>query len=82
MHATIEKTKKGKTIYVPAQWVTLVQCAKVKGTPYSVKEVSNKDFLDFKHIINNSEYNWKLASPLLTLRKTLVHHIVNGRSTQ
>jgi len=76
MHATIEKTKKGKTIYVPAQWVTLVQCAKVKGAPYSVKEVSNKDFLDFKHIVNNSEYNWKLASNGLLVKWSCVKEIM------
>jgi len=30
MHATIECAKKGKIIYVPSQWMTLVRCAKLK----------------------------------------------------
>jgi len=48
---------------------------KVKVTPYKVKEVSNKDFLDFKHIVNNTEYNWKLASDGLKVKLSCVNEI-------
>lgn len=34
MHSCIERSKKVKSIYVPAQWITLVRCAKVTGEPY------------------------------------------------
>jgi len=46
MHACIENAHKGKLIYVPSQWVTLIRCAKVTGKPYTVFEVSNEEFLD------------------------------------
>lgn len=58
MHACIENSKKGKTIYVPVQWITLVRCAKVTGKPYLVTEVSNEDFLNFKGIVEDKSYNW------------------------
>lgn len=48
MHACIVNAHKGKLIYVLSQWVTLIRCAKVTGKPYTVFEVSNEDFLDFK----------------------------------
>lgn len=48
MHACIENSKKGKTIYVPVQWITLVRCAKVTGKPYLVTEVSNEDFFELQ----------------------------------
>lgn len=53
--------KKNKVIYVPAQWVTLVRCAKVK-KPYIVFEMSNQDFLDFKPLVENSGLNWKTST--------------------
>lgn len=39
MHACIENAHKGKLIYVPAQWVTLIRCAKVTGKQYTTFEV-------------------------------------------
>ncbi|CAI6358018.1 unnamed protein product [Macrosiphum euphorbiae] len=44
VHACIENAQ--KVIYIPAQWVTLISCAKVAGNPYTVIEVSNEEFLD------------------------------------
>jgi len=61
MHACIENAQKGKIIYVPAQWVTLITCAKVIGKPYTVIEVSNDEFLDFKPLVNDKKYNWKTS---------------------
>lgn len=44
VHAYIEKAQIGKIIYMPAQWVTLISCAKVTRNPYTVVEVSNEKF--------------------------------------
>jgi len=62
MHATIECAKKGKIIYVPSQWMTLVRCAKLKKNLYVVYELSNEDFLNFKPLVENKELNWKLST--------------------
>lgn len=59
MHATIECAKKGKIIYVPSQWITLVRCAKLNKNLYVVYEMSNEDFLNFKPLVENKELNWK-----------------------
>jgi len=61
MHACIENAQKGKNIYVPAQWVTLISCAKVTGKPYTVIELSNEDFLDFKPLVDDKLCNWTTA---------------------
>lgn len=61
MHVCIENAQKGKTIYVPAQWFTLIRCAKVTGKPYTVIEVSNEDFLDFKPLVDEKLCNWKIG---------------------
>ncbi|KAF0699609.1 Uncharacterized protein FWK35_00038188 [Aphis craccivora] len=61
VHACIENAQKGKVIYIPAQWVTLISCAKVNGKPYKVIEVSNEEFLDFKPLVNEKQFNWKTA---------------------
>lgn len=53
--------QKNKAIYVPAQWVTLVRCAKVK-KPYIVFEMCNQDFLDFKPLVDNPGLNWKMST--------------------
>lgn len=44
---------------MPDQWVTLIRCAKVKGEPYTVFEMSYNDFLDFKPLVENKIFNWK-----------------------
>lgn len=62
MHACIENAHKGKLIYVPAQWVTLIRCAKVTGKQYTVFEVSNEEFLDFKPLVDDKQSNWKTAT--------------------
>jgi len=59
MHSCIERSKKGKSIYVPAQWITLVRCAKVTGKPYIVFEMDNNEFLDFKPLVKENRFNFK-----------------------
>lgn len=61
MHSCVEHTKKGKSIYVPAQWITLVRCAKVIEIPYTVNEISYDEFLDFKVLVEGKQYNSKTA---------------------
>ncbi|KAE9524431.1 hypothetical protein AGLY_015152 [Aphis glycines] len=56
---SLKMPKKGKIIYMPDQWVTLIRCAKVKGEPYTVFEMSYNDFLDFKPLVENKIFNWK-----------------------
>lgn len=62
VHATIECAKKGTIIYVPMQWVTLVQSAKVTKQPYLVIQMSNNEFLDFKCLVENQQFNWKTST--------------------
>lgn len=62
VHATIECAKKRTIIYVPMQWVTLVQSAKVTNQPYLVIQMSNNEFLDFKCLVENEQFNWKIST--------------------
>jgi len=62
MHSCVEHAKKGKVIYVPAQWVTLVRCSKVKGNPFRVIEVSYDEFLDFKPLVEDKQFNYKTST--------------------
>lgn len=56
MHALIERCKKNKEVYVPAQWVMLVKMAKRTGEPYKVREMSQEDFFNFKELIKNLNF--------------------------
>ena len=47
IHSTIEKSKKGITIFHPCQWVTLVQWA-CKTRPYIAETMDTDDFLYFE----------------------------------
>lgn len=51
--------KKGKSIDVPAQWITVVRCSKAKCKPYAVLEVGNSEFLDFKPLVEDKRLNFK-----------------------
>lgn len=42
MHSFTENSKKGKSIYVPMQWVTLVRSKKVTDNSYVVIEIANE----------------------------------------
>lgn len=56
VHALIEKTARGRDIYSPDEWYSLVRWAKVNGNPYNVVEVNQNMIFDFKSNINNK--NW------------------------
>lgn len=56
VHATIQreiaKSLKRGPIYTPQQYVTLIRCAKKKGMPYMVEEMSFDSFFDFTDLSN------------------------------
>lgn len=62
MHATIENAKKGKSIYVPEDWIALVTSAKINGEPYRVQTVRSEEFLNFKPLVENDNMNWKIQT--------------------
>jgi len=54
MHSVIERENKlvlrSGPIYVPSQWVSVIESAKQKGKPYTVKEMSTEDFFNLKDL--------------------------------
>jgi hypothetical protein len=48
IHATIERAKKGKEIYIPEQYITLIQGARVSKSPYKVIAMNHTLFRDFR----------------------------------
>ncbi|GFN76018.1 hypothetical protein PoB_000252400 [Plakobranchus ocellatus] len=53
IHATIERATKCLKLYTPYQWYTAVRAARVSKQPYKIKEMTAKDFVDFKSMSNN-----------------------------
>lgn len=55
VHSTIEREKtrilKNGSIFVPSQWVSVIQCARKKGTPYQVHELDYTDIVDLKNLL-------------------------------
>ena len=49
IHATIESASKNVRVYTTPQWATIIRMAR-RDKPYSVKEMSSKDFYDFKSL--------------------------------
>lgn len=47
----------------------MIRCAKIKGEPHTVFEMSYNDFLDFKPLVENKIFNWKTESDGKTLVK-------------
>lgn len=58
VHATIERSCRHKTIWVPEEWYCLVRWAKAEGDPYIVQEIQQNDIFDFKALLNNR--NWTM----------------------
>lgn len=40
--------EKGKTVFVPIQWYSIMRNAKVNGKPYNIIEMMSDDFTNFK----------------------------------
>ena len=53
IHATIERATRRLGFYTPDQRLTTVRAAKVSKQPYRVKEMTPKDFVDFKSKANS-----------------------------
>lgn len=78
MHLCIENGQKAKTIYVPIQWLTLISCLleQVTGKPYTVIEISNEDFLDFKPLVDDKLSNWKTGRDGSNIKWNTIREIV------
>lgn len=50
LHVSIQKRLKSGPIYVPSQYVEAIKCAKKKGRPYVVTEMSSDDFYSLKRL--------------------------------
>ncbi|KAF9409271.1 hypothetical protein HW555_011306 [Spodoptera exigua] len=59
VHALIEKTARGREVYSPDEWYSLVPWAKVNGNPYTVIEVNQNVIFDFKSVGAFSEKAYK-----------------------
>lgn len=57
MHALIEKKSKRVSVYHPDQWMTVAQCAKVQGDPYTVLPLTHESFFDFKAVARQTMQN-------------------------
>lgn len=58
VHSVIERAKKGKKIFVPSQWYSLIHCAKRTGNPYNVIEMEQRNFYNFRTIME--KFSWEL----------------------
>ena len=56
----IKKSLKSGPIYIPSQYVTLIQIAKKTGTPFTVEQLSSDDIYDIKDISKNIGDNYTL----------------------
>lgn len=61
VHACIDHAIKHVEVYTPDQYYALARAARKCGEPYSVKEMSHVDFLDYKSLAVSKEQNcqWK-----------------------
>lgn len=53
MHSRIEKCRKHKTIFTPAQYYSLIRNSKVSGSSYIVHEVEQKDIFNFQKVADS-----------------------------
>lgn len=64
MHSCIEKEKrrllKGGPIFIPAQWIPVIQGAKKKGKPYHVKEMDQSEMMDLQKLSNDIGTNFTI----------------------
>jgi hypothetical protein len=60
MHSLIERHRKGKNIFVPKHWYDIMREAKQTGKKYSVKEMAQEDFVNYKDLV--AKENWDKTS--------------------
>lgn len=56
VHALIERESERRIIYDPDEWFCLVRWAKTEGIPYNVREMTSREFYNFKDLLTNR--NW------------------------
>lgn len=56
----IKKFLKSGPIYLPTQYVSLIQTAKKSGNPFKVKELGYSDFYDIKNITECNKKNFSI----------------------
>lgn len=78
---SLKTQKKRKFIYVLDQWVTLIPCAKVIGDPYTVFEISNTDFLNFKPLVEDSQLNWSTADDKSKIKSNNIKKVSSSSET-
>lgn len=69
MHSTIEKSRKHKTIYVPAQYYSLIRNSKVNGLTYNVCEMDQSDIFNFKNFSNINFFTKNLKNETVQISK-------------
>lgn len=71
MHSTIETKSHKSNVMSPGDWVKLIKNAR-KGQPYSVKELSYHDFVDWKLMRDSNTPNFAKAN---LIQWSLVKHV-------
>ena len=61
VHSVIERAKKGTEVFIPRDWINIIQKAK-KTNPYLVPLLNHDDFKDAKYFIADQKCNLKLLA--------------------
>lgn len=80
MHARIERASRNKALYVPSHWRKIMRSAKVKGEPYAVKKMSQKDFVDIKDL--TAKQNWDTSDDKQKVRWLDIKEVEVSNGTQ
>lgn len=75
MHSTIEKCRKNKTIYIPAQYYSLIRNAKISGSTYMVHEVEQNEIMDFKKLSASNFFSKNTENEVFSISKVREIHI-------
>ena len=79
VHARIEKSTKQRNIYIPSDWFTEVENAKVSEPKYHVHEITTNDVLDFKSLASDVICNRKTTESGETIRWLDIHQMKNEK---
>ncbi|KAL4709196.1 hypothetical protein ACJJTC_008124 [Scirpophaga incertulas] len=66
VHATVERSCRHKTIWVPEEWYCLARWAKSEGDPYIIKEMKQEEIFDFKAFLANKNWTKNTANEKVT----------------
>lgn len=62
IHATIERTRKHRSVYSTREWADVIEMARKKPAPYRTKVLSFEDIYDFKDMADQILHNRNLNS--------------------